>query len=173
MQSERRWAHVLRTVTLDKLLDFLEAQPSPARRKRSPLLPGGPPGLGRRRPLGWEPRPWLLTQRAFNLRGLGHRPARTGVPPGRCEVLDRHLESPRVGAGVDGHEVMPHAKRRLVNGSARARVQIGFREVRGAPRRSAHPAGLLACLLCVLGVSFLYWLVYRCLIRCELLPRRL
>ena len=105
--------------------------------------------------------------------GPGSQAHPDGGPPGRCEVLEHPLESHRVGAGVDGHEVMPRARRRLVNRLARAQVQIGFREVRAAPRGSAHPAGLLACLLCVLGVSFLYWLIYRCLIRCELLPRRL
>lgn len=78
-----------------------------------------------------------------------------------------------VGAGVDGHRVTPNAKWRLVNSSARGAG--ASRISRGAGRslpQSTRP-GLLTCLLSVSGVSLLYWLVYRCLIRCELLPRRL
>ena len=113
---------------------------------------------------------------AFNLRSQGHRPTPDWGTPGsgRCELLDLHLESHTVGAGVDGHKVIPNAKWRLVSRSAQG---AGANRIsRGAgplPAAACPPWGLLASLLCVSGVSFLYWLVYRCLIRCELLPRRL
>lgn len=75
---------------LDKLLDFLEAQLSPARRTRSPLLPGGPRRAGVcGRVLAGSLAHGAADSVAFNLRSRGHRPTPDWGTPG--------LGDPRTG----------------------------------------------------------------------------
>ena len=87
MQSVRRWAHVLRVVTLDKLLvqwtSLLDKLPRgsglPCQEEMLAFTPGmaAGPGSAKASRLGASPMV-LLTRRAFHLRGLGRRPTRTG-----------------------------------------------------------------------------------------------